>query len=175
MGENMDLERIPRKTDKGRVEVRTRAFHVSPRERSVLIMVDGKTPARLLLAKLAFMNKANDILDELCDGGFIDATDAPEPVLPGMPAFVKPGSPLTEELRARQWYAHDFILDALGPVGDELATKLENCQTREALLPLLEDCRDYIAAGVNRLAAQEFWNGLGKLAVTTTSERRLAA
>jgi len=171
----MDLERIPRKTDKGRVEVRTRAFRVSPRERSVLIMVDGRTPTRLLLAKLAFMDKANDILDELREGGFIDMTDVPEPLFSGSSASARPGTPLTEELRARQRYARDFVLDALGPVGDDLATKLENCQTREALLPLLEDCRDYIAAGVNRLTAQEFWNGLGKLSVTVAAGRRLAA
>lgn len=169
----MDLENIPRKTDKGRVEVRTRAFHVGPRERSVLIMVDGKTPAGVLLAKLAFMKKANEILDELCVGGFIDVGAAEE--LPPLAGAPMPTTPLNEELRARRQFARNFVLDVLGPAGDDLAIKLEACQVREVLLPLLEECRDRIEAGAGPQKAQGFWNALGQMAITSTTLRRLAA
>jgi len=161
----MDLEHIPRKTDKGRAEVQTRAFHVGHRERSVLIMVDGKTPARLLVARLAFMEKANEILGELRDGGFIDF-DGPDELPPlGTSATGELLTPLTEELLVRRQFARNFILEALGPGGDDLARKLETCQTREALLPLFEECRRFIEACVNRRQAQEFWIGLGETAI----------
>lgn len=170
----MDLEHIPRKTDKGRVEVQTRAYQVGPRERSVLIMVDGKTPARLLVAKLAFMKKADEILDELCVGGFIDISGR-EDFAAQKKTPVAPMTPLTEELRARRQFARNFVTTALGPSADYLALRLDGCHSREALLPLLEECRDYIEMGAGPQKAQDFWNELGQLAISQTSARRLVA
>jgi hypothetical protein len=172
-GDNMELEHILRKTDKGRVEVQTRAYQVGPRERSVLIMVDGKTPARILLNKLAFMKKADTILDELRDGGFIDVCGSEF----GSEAAKAPRfTPLTEEMRARRQFARHFIMETFGPSGDYMALRLEGCQSREALLPLLEECREYIEIGSGAKKAQQFWNELGQLAISqTTARRRLAA
>lgn len=173
-GDNMDLAHIPKKTDKGRVEVQTRAYQVGPRERSVLIMVDGKTPARLLVAKLAFMKKADEILDELCVGGFIDIGGS-EDYSSHRKTPVAPMTPLTEELRARRQFACDFVRQALGPSADYLALRLQGCQSRETLLPLLEECRDHIEMGAGQQRAQEFWNELGQLAISQTAARRLVA
>ena len=169
----MELEHILRKTDKGRVEVQTRAYQVGPRERSVLIMVDGKTPARVLLNKLAFMKKADSILDELRVGGFIDICGSESGGDAGSkaPRF----TPLTEEMRVRRQFARHYILETFGPSGDYMALRLEGCQSREALLPLLEECRDYIEVGAGSQKAQQFWNELGQLAISQTSARRLAA
>jgi hypothetical protein len=170
----MDLAHIPKKTDKGRVEVQTRAYQVGPRERSVLIMVDGKTPARLLVAKLAFMKKADEILDELCVGGFIDISGTEDfPAQRKTP--VAPMTPLTEELRARREFARDFVRVALGPSADYMALRLEGCHSRETLLPLFEECRDYIEVGAGEQKAQEFWNELGQLAIAQSVVRRLVA
>ncbi|MBI4997951.1 MAG: hypothetical protein HZC22_13880 [Rhodocyclales bacterium] len=170
----MDLAHIPKKTDKGRVEVQTRAYQVGPRERSVLIMVDGKTPARLLLAKLAFMKKADEILDELCVGGFIDISGSEDHAAQRQTP-VAPMTPLTEELRARRQFACDFVRLALGPSADYLALRLQGCQSRETLLPLLEECRDYIEMNSGAQTAQAFWNELGQMAISQTSARRLVA
>lgn len=170
----MDLAHIPKKTEKGRVEVQTRAYRVGPRERSVLIMVDGKTPARLLVAKLAFMKKADEILDELCVGGFIDIGGTEDyPAQRKTP--VAPMTPLTEELRARRQFAREFVRVTLGPSADYMVLRLEGCHSRETLLPLLEECRDYIEVGAGQQKAQEFWNELGQLAIAQSSVRRLVA
>jgi len=170
----MDLAHIPKKTDKGRVEVQTRAYQVGPRERSVLIMVDGKTPARLLVAKLAFMKKADEILDELCVGGFIDISGS-EDYSRQRQTPVAPMTPLTDELRARREFARDFVRLALGPSADYLALRLQGCASREALLPLLEECRDHIEIAIGPQQAQDFWNELGQMAISQTAMRRLVA
>jgi hypothetical protein len=171
----MDLEEIPRKTDKGRFEVQTRAFHVGPRERSVLIMVDGKTPARVLLARLAFMKKADVILDELCSGGFIDTEVEVEELDVGIIApTLRLETPLTEALRARR-FARDFVLETLGPAGDDLAIQLECCLSREQLLPILEKCRDHVGAVASLQKAEEFWEGLGMISLSSSFSPRLAA
>jgi hypothetical protein len=165
----MDLEHVPRKTDKGYAEVQTRAFHVGARERSILIMVDGKTSARLLVARLAFMDKANEILDELRVGGFIDVEIPAEQSLLAVSVM-----PLTDALRARQ-FARDFVLEALGPVGDDLVKKLEACLSRERLMLLMMECRDGIEANVGRHKTQEFWDGLGRVTAAITAPHRMAA
>ena len=153
----MTKDYIPRKTEKGRAEVLRRTLQVTHRERSVLIMVDGKTPASLLLARLTFMDKANEILDELRDGGFIDF-DGPEELPPlGTSATSAPEMPLTEEMQQWQRFARAFVVESLGPAGDSLAMKLDACQSREVLLSLLEECRRYIETCVSRKKAQEFW------------------
>jgi hypothetical protein len=170
----MNLEEIPRKTDKGRVEVQTRAFHVGPRERSVLIMVDGKTPARVLLARLAFVKKADVILDELCSGGFIDTEVEVQQMDVGIAPTLTLETPLTEALRARR-FARDFVLDTLGPFGDDLAMQLESCMSREQLLPLLEKCRDHLQARVSQQKAQEFWEGLDMISLSSSFSPQLAA
>jgi hypothetical protein len=167
----MDLDHVPRKTDKGRVEIRTRAFHVGHRERSILIMVDGKTPTRVLLAKLAFIDTADEILDDLYMGGFIDAATPVD--LPSLVAAAKT-TPLNEALRARQ-FAREFVLDALGERGEKLALKLEACLSREQLMPLLKKCRDHIEVRVGSDKAWEFWNGLGTVVATPGPQSRLVA
>jgi hypothetical protein len=179
----MDPEAIPRKTDKGYTEVKSRAFKVGHRERSVLIMVDGKTPTHLLLARLAFTERAHRILDELHDGGFIDVwrdvelvpVSITDDALERLTADAS-APQLGEELLALRLYARNFVVQTLGPMGHRVAMKLEDCQSRDILMSLLEECRDRIAVGASRQKAHEFWNGLGSLAMSrpSTSQPRCA-
>lgn len=150
----MNLEHIPRKTEKGRVEVQTRAFRVGPRERSVLIMIDGKTPAKVLLARLSFMKKADQILDELRSGGFIDAASPID--VPHIHADVM-AEPLSDGMQSARRVARDFVLKTLGPRGHDLAVKLERCDTRAVLTPLLGRCREAISLAGGEKKAQDFW------------------
>lgn len=150
----MNLERIPRKTEKGRVEVETRACRIGPRERSVLIMVDGKTPTKVLLARLSFIKKADQILDELREGGFIDAVS---PInVPHVETGTRDES-LSEGMCTARRVARDFVLKTLGPRGHDLAVKLERCNKRAVLLLLLGRCREGILAVAGERKAVEFW------------------
>ena len=150
----MNLEHIPRKTEKGRVEVQTRAFRVGTRERSVLIMIDGKTPARVLVARLAFMKKADQILEELRSGGFIDAASPID--VPHVDAGATQ-EPLSDGLQCVRRAARDFVLKTLGPRGHDLAVKLERCDSRAILTQLLGRCRDAINIAAGEKKAQDFW------------------
>lgn len=147
----MNLEVIPKKTSKGRVEVETRAFRVGPRERSVLIMVDGKTPAKVLLAQLSFMKKADKILNELYVGGFIETAEAIE--LPTLPVEGR----LSEALQSARQIAHDFIARTLGTRGEYLMLKLGTSHSQETLMPLLKRCREAIQAVAGKQKALDFW------------------
>lgn len=150
----MNLEHIPRKTEKGRVEVQTRAFRVGPRERSMLIMIDGKTPAKVLLDRLSFMKKADQILEELRSGGFIDSASPIE--VPHVEASTETGS-LSDGMQSVRRAARDSVLKTLGPRGHELAMSLDRCDSHAVLTSLLGRCRDVIAATAGGQKAQEFW------------------
>lgn len=61
------------KTDKGREEIATRATHLAARQRTLLLLVDGRRDTVELMAKVAGLGLDEKALVELLDGGFIRA------------------------------------------------------------------------------------------------------
>lgn len=59
------------KTDKGREEIATRANHLAARQRTLLLLVDGRRDTIDLMAKVAGLGLDEKALVELLDGGFI--------------------------------------------------------------------------------------------------------
>jgi hypothetical protein len=70
----MDLNAVYKKTQKGLEEMAQRTV-LGMRERTLLVMVDGKTAAADLLARAQHMPDPPALLAKLIDGGFI-APDA---------------------------------------------------------------------------------------------------
>lgn len=157
----MDALRILTKTDKGREEVATRVHHLGPRERAVLILVDGKTQSGQLVERLRHIANAAEILDQLLQDAFVEAAgETPAPAGDAAPAKVAT-TPMDAEALAAVRYARRFILDTLGPGGDSLAEQLEGCRSRQELMTLLEKCREFLKLAASRRKADEFWSGLG--------------
>ncbi len=73
------LDIIYDKTDKGREEIASRKFGLSVKTRSLLLLIDGKTAASDLLAKLSSVGLDISRLDELIEGDFIGPRLIPEP------------------------------------------------------------------------------------------------
>lgn len=59
------------KTDKGREEIATRANHLAARQRTLLLLVDGRRDTVDLMAKVAGLGLDEKALLDLLDGGFI--------------------------------------------------------------------------------------------------------
>ncbi|WP_334188793.1 hypothetical protein [Noviherbaspirillum sp.] len=81
------------KTEKGREEIATRKYHLAPRLRTLLVMIDGKHDANELLKKVAAIGVDEHTVNELFALGFIAPVNgqAPAfaPVTPAAPAAVK--------------------------------------------------------------------------------------
>ena len=156
----MDAQCILMKTDKGREEVATRCHHLGPRERSLLILVDGRLPAGLLVDKLKYLANAEAMLDQLQQDGFVapvadpTAAGTAAPMAPGVP----PGPPPVNVIN----FARRFVLDTLGPAGDGLAEQLEHCRSQQELLAALERTREALQLGASRRKAEEFWTGVNR-------------
>lgn len=59
------------KTEKGREEIATRKYHLSPRARSLLVMIDGKQTADELLKKVAGLGLTEQCMADLLQEGYI--------------------------------------------------------------------------------------------------------
>jgi len=141
-----------RKTPKGEEEIATRAYRLSARERSVLVMADGKTSAADMAKRAAALGDPEALFGVLVSGGFIEAVGggaASQPVS----AF---GAAHQEAVR----FASRCLLDALGPVSDMIGARVEACRDPAQLIGLLEQCREAIQAGAGRKKAEEFWSGV---------------
>jgi hypothetical protein len=168
--ELIDLGAVYVKTAKGQNEIATRAFRLPARERSLLVMVDGKTTGRDLIARTAQLGDSAAFFTRLVEEGFVEAATAvavSAPAAPSRPpaaAKVAPpaqapsaGVPLPREVVQ---LASRKLADLLGPSGDVFAARLEACRGRDDFIKQLEKCREVIAGVAGKQAADKFWEEL---------------
>lgn len=134
---------IFRKTDKGHAEIATRAHKLPPRLRSALILVDGRRSdeelSRLVLAE------PQATLQALLDQGFVEvisvtveraavpATAPPQ----AAPAPVPAAADAPRDFAQQRREAVRALTDAVGPMGEALALKMERAASPAELRPLL--------------------------------------
>lgn len=156
----MDLNAVYRKTQKGQEEMAQRTV-LGMRERTLLVMVDGKTTGSELLARAQHMPDPPALLAKLIDGGFI----APEAgaVAPAAATAAAPGQPAAPTLQDQlimkntMRYAEHFLDGVLGPDADALSEAIDRCKTLPDLRTRLEKTRDVIEGMGKRRKAEEFW------------------
>lgn len=122
------------KTVKGREEIASRCYHLAPRVRSLLVMIDGRQTIEELLPKVAGLGMTAENVQALLDEGFIEARivarePEPEPV-PPMPVTV------AEQFRAAYEYYTRNIKPTLGMRGITLQLKVEKAATLDELREL---------------------------------------
>lgn len=153
----MDLGAVYKKTQKGLEEMARRTV-LGLRERTLLVMVDGKTTAADLLSRAQHMPDPQGLLAKLIEGGFIAAesvTAAPTAAAPAQPAAVSAQDRLIMQNVMR--YAERFLDQVLGPDADALAAAIDKSKTLPELRTRIEKTRDVIEGMGKRRRAEEFW------------------
>lgn len=151
----MDLNAVYKKTQKGLEEMAQRTV-LGMRERTLLVMVDGKTSAADLLARAQHMPDPPALLGKLIDGGFI-APDAAASA-PAAAAAATAASPSDQILvQQLKHYAEHFLDQVLGPDADMLSEAVDRCKTLPELRVRMEKTRDAIEGMGKRRKAEEFW------------------
>jgi hypothetical protein len=175
----MDKNVIYKKTAKGQEEMATRVHHLPSRDRSILVLVDGKRTGAELIDKSRHFGDGESFLERLFASGFIEAVSAdehtvdpapelksatriaPQPTaptrtrLPASTASVS-GNALTETIN----FARHFLLGVLGPDADELAARIESSRNLKDLTQTLTRGREALVALAGRRKADEFWLGV---------------
>lgn len=156
----MELNAVYKKTQKGLEEMAQRTV-LGMRERTLLVMVDGKTTAADLLARAHHMPDPQGLLAKLIDGGFIapDTSIAAAPSAAPTAAGAATAAAPTEQriLQETIRYAEHFLDEVLGPQADVLAEAVGKCKTLPELRVRLEKTRDVIAGMGKKRRSEEFW------------------
>lgn len=100
------------KTDKGRLEVKTRSDLIDQRCRSLLLLVDGKTPAPDLIERVAGLAITREHFQKLIDLELVAPVDARATSLPpaaGAPVAVERRAPAIESPAVHITDAEKFI------------------------------------------------------------------
>jgi len=156
------------KTAKGTDEVATRAHRLTPRQRSLLILVNGQRSDTELRQALG------DALDEtfatLLQGGFVERAGPAAPPPAAAPARVSaaplaaaPASapkPAADDaaLRQRKRQAANALIDSVGPMAEALAMRMERAADATELDALIETAATTISNTRGARAAQDYAN-----------------
>lgn len=151
------------KTERGHAEVAQPGGGLSPKFRRCLILIDGvKTVAEL--SPLFRPGEIAAILDELQAGGYVALEGgAAEAAPPGAEEagaeFAGIDATTFVEIRRR---AIREVSDRLGPTGDPLAVKIEQCTTPEELRVALRDAERILASFLGAEYAKTFAKKVGR-------------
>lgn len=153
---------IFRKTAKGAAEIETRAHRLTPRMRSMLILVDGKRDADDLRQMIT--QQADETLKALAEQGFIEAVGetmrgsaagaaaAAESASAAPAPSAAPGKDVNVVRKA----AIRMLTEILGPTADTLAMRMEKARSMDELKPLLGQAAKLILAARGRSAAEAY-------------------
>lgn len=124
---------IFRKTEQG-VQVMANRGALAPRERSVLILVDGRRPYR----ELATLPHAEEAVQTLLAQGYIEALAQTAPAAPAAAAVGAdegpPTGPRPTPLAKAQRLAVRRLTDMLGPAAEEMCIRLEKTRSPQEFL-----------------------------------------
>jgi hypothetical protein len=166
---------IFRKTAKGVAEIETREHRLPPRVRNALILVDGKRDVAAL--KGLMPQQIDESLATLLEQAFIEVTGASvtgagpqalpdEAVKPmgrrpaDMPAATSHATQASTtsapSFATRQRAAVRALHDAIGPIGESLAIRMERARNETELRPLVQMAVQVIGDARGRAAAEAY-------------------
>jgi hypothetical protein len=143
----MNLNAILAKTAKGQEEIDTRKYKLDMRMRALLIMVNGKSTAGELQQKFGQMDDITTRLDQLIAGGFVAATAG---------SAAPAGAAASKDFEATRSQLSRLLSDALGPPGEGICMKLEECDSLQALKDFLDTRHDILDSALGRKGGP-FW------------------
>ena len=156
------MSSVYRKTEKGQLEIETRANRLVPRLRTALIMVDGKRNDEDL--RKLIQNDADGALQALLDEGYVEVISV-TPVKPAPP----PPPPPTAAAEAAQAAAAGqralddvrrkavrMLTELIGPMAEAVAVKMEKAHNWEELRHSLEIGQEILRNTRGAAVAKDF-------------------
>lgn len=113
----MNLQAVLQKTEKGVAEVQTRQHKLEQKQRNLLIVVNGKATAGELVKQFAQIGDVTPLLEQLLAGEFIREAQG---------AAATAGEFTEIRIQLSQ-----LLTDALGPPGDAIVMKFEECKSAD--------------------------------------------
>lgn len=159
----MDSETVYRKTPLGAEAIAKRDAALVPRERSLLIMIDGHRP----VGELAALGNVEEILQVLLARGLIEAVPSkragpPQAAAPDA-AAARPAAPEPLAFPAAQRLAVRRLNDLLGPQATDLCLRLEKARTAQEFAAMVRQTEAALRQALGPQAASRFLQEFGKV------------
>jgi len=166
----MDKDTRYRKTGSGTDAIATRHPGLAARQRSLLILVDGRRTAGELAMLTAAFGDTEELLQALLSQGFIEAVDQVHAVPSGPAPLASAPAPLVAAaavpLAKARSLASRRLIDLLGPGASELCVKLEATRTAEEFRGTLRRVEGILREVVGSQRATQFVNEVETLRVS---------
>ena len=174
---------VPVKTQAGRLEIDERKLKIGPRQRMVLISINGERPVESIRKQFAAISEIDAVLDELLATGLIEVPVGALAIEPASPVAAKPlaavptsapvvksaPGPVVEMARpaptvpvsdgsvqAARDYMSRILNAKVGLRAFLFTQKIEKSSTREALVELLPEFRRQLRKHVDAGRVAEF-------------------
>ncbi|MBA4261315.1 MAG: hypothetical protein C0443_04645 [Comamonadaceae bacterium] len=159
-----------RKSGKGAEAITSRLHGLSPRLRSLLIVVDGKKTGQDLLKFAAHLGDADAMVTELIDGGFIEPvpgtdTVGTEPAEVGSvaspatattpaeaAAHTRPSVTLPQAKRL----ATRLLIELMGPMADDACISIESAKNPDQFMSAVRKAHGLVRSFQGEGAASKF-------------------
>lgn len=153
---------IFRKTAKGVHEIETREHRLPPRLRNVLILVDGRRDVATLRGLVP--QQVDDVLNMLVEQAFIEAAGQAAPApraaddarIQGTVSPVAASSAPSQPFNIRQRAAVRDLNDAIGPMAEALAIRMERARHDADLRALVQTAVQLIGNSRGRSVAEAY-------------------
>ena len=154
---DLELNSILRKTESGIEAIKLRDRTLTPKQRMLLIMIDGIKSVADLSNPMPNPDEARQLVGELLASGYVyesgqaTAVTKPAPVR-ATPASKAPGVSLQEAIRR----STRLLENLLGPTCEPMCLQLEKCKTFDEFTAQVQQIQRIVAAVCSEKKAEEF-------------------
>lgn len=159
---------VPNKTAAGYAEIQDRKLHLGPRQRTLLISIDGAHTIQQVREQFRVLGDITPLIEELHSAGLVQFKG------PGASASNDPAGPAAVAAEAEvsmhvipplglvRQFMNETVVEAVGLRAFMFTLKLERCSTKHELADILPEYQRLLAKG--RKSDPEYANALARRA-----------
>lgn len=151
---DLELTTVLRKTESGVEAIKLRDRALTPKQRMLLILVDGTKSVADLVQPMVDPDESRQLLAALLSAGHVCEPNVPKTVDKPAPALPKASSQAS--LQSAIQRTTRLLENLLGPTSEALCLRLEKCKNFEEFLAQVQDLRRIVASMRSEKKAEEF-------------------
>jgi len=154
---DLELKSILRKTGAGIEAIKVRDRVLTPKQRMLLIVVDGAKTVAELEKTMASPDEAQQLLGELLASGHVYELEPPKAAAKPAPALANAASKVPDaSLQTAIRRTARSLEDLLGPSCEPLCLQLEQCKSSDEFIRKVQALRPIVASMRSEKKADEF-------------------
>lgn len=151
---DLELKSVLRKSESGVNAIKLRDRALTPKQRMLLIVVDGTKTVAELVKPMPDPDEARQLLAELLAAGYVHEPELPAPASSSPPVVARVSS--TASLQSAIQRSTRLLESLLGPTSEPLCLQLEKCKNIDEFTTKVQELRRIVASMRSEKRADEF-------------------